>query len=233
VSWFRRDAPPPDLSVTVVAWNREQELAGLIENVAGFAREIVVVDGGSADGTEALCREHPLVRYVQRPWDGHFAKMKNASFAHARGEWILHLDTDERVSPGLAAGLPALCAGRAAFLRLPMLWLVDDEHYLKTEKHYPCHVPRLFRNVEEHRYQEHVGPVHPRFPKAIRRQMKKVREQERHLLHYALAWASRDELRAKAQDYARREPGSEDTNRAYYLWWEQEHEFVALPEDPR
>ena len=36
------------------------------------------------------------------------------------------------------------------------------------------------------------------------------------------------ELLAKARDYAAREPGSEDTNRAYYLWWEGEHEVLPL-----
>ena len=35
-------------------------------------------------------------------------------------------------------------------------------------------------------------------------------------------------LEAKAREYADREPGSEDTNQAYYLWWEGEHEVLPV-----
>lgn len=215
-----------DLSVTVSCWNRARQLEGLLENVLPFAKEVIVVDGGSEDDTAALCRAEPKVRYLERPWDGHFAKQKNATFEPARGEWILHLDVDERVGPKLAAALPRLCRGWTRFWRLPMLWLVDEAHYVKSAKHFPCPVPRLFQNRPEHRYREDEGPVHPRFPKAITRKMKKAKDV--YLLHYCLAWASREELRAKAADYARREPGSEDTNRAYYLWWEGQHEVLPL-----
>lgn len=226
---FRRRPPPPlDLSVTVVAWNRARELEGLFADVEGFAREIVVVDGGSDDDTEGLCRQHSRVRYVARPWDGHFARMKNASFAAAQGEWILHLDADERTGPRLRARLATLCAGRASFYRIPMLWLVETEppRYVKSKKHFPCPVPRLFRNVPAHRYLEDEGPVHPRFPRAVIDGMKKARGV--YLLHYCLAWATREELRRKAADYAALEPGSEDTNQAYYLWWEQPHEVLPV-----
>lgn len=218
-----------DLSVTVVAWNRARELAGLLENVAPFAREVVVVDGGSQDDTQAVCRAHPLVRRIERPWDGHFARMKNASFAAARGEWILHLDTDERVGPRLVERLPALCAARgASFWRLPMLWLLSETppRYVRSPKHDPCFVPRLFRNLPQHRYLEDVGPVHPRFPRPVVDRMRKARGGA--LLHYCLAWSTPDQLLAKAAAYARQEPGSEDTNRAYYLWWEGPHEVRPL-----
>jgi glycosyltransferase involved in cell wall biosynthesis len=229
VSWLRRGpSPAPDLAVTVVAWNRARELEGLFENVEAFAREIVVVDGGSEDDTEGLCRQHSRVTYVQRAWDGHFARQKNASFAATDREWILHLDCDERVGPRLAARLPELCAGRHAFFRVPMLWLVeaDPPRYLRSPKHFPCPVPRLFRNLPQHRYLEDEGPVHPRFPKPVRRRMRKLKDV--YLLHYCLAWTSREELRAKASRYAELEPGSEDTNQSYYLWWEQEHEVCDL-----
>jgi glycosyltransferase involved in cell wall biosynthesis len=218
--------PPLDLSVTVVAWNRARELEGLLTNVEGLAREIVVVDGGSEDDTEGLCRQHSRVRYVHRPWDGHFGRQKNASFAAATGEWILHLDTDERVGPRLAERLPWICAGGAPFYRVPMLWMVDDGHYVRTRKHYPCPVPRLFRNLPEHRYREDVGAVHPRFPDPVRKRWKKVRGV--YLLHYCLAWASREELEEKARRYAETEPGSERTNEAYYLWWKGPHRVLPV-----
>lgn len=230
-AFLRRDPPPLDLSVTVCAWNRAGELRGLIENVAPFAREVVVVDGGSDDETEAMCRADPRVTYVQQAWEGHFGRIKNASFAAASGEWILHLDTDERVSPGLAERLPWLCANRRReFYRLPMRWLVelDPPRYVRSKKHEPCYVPRLFRRSDRVRYLEDEGPVHPRFPKEVRQAMKKVRTPEACIYHYCLAWLSREELVQKASSYAEREPGSEATNAAYYLWWDQPHEIRQL-----
>ncbi|HBP23518.1 MAG TPA: hypothetical protein DEA08_37785 [Planctomycetes bacterium] len=228
--WFRRSPPALDLSVTVAVWNRARELEGLLENVEGFAKEVVVVDGGSDDDTAEVCRNHPLARRIEHPWEGHFARIKNASLAAAQGEWILHLDSDERVSPGLAEQLPWLCARRVPFYRLPMLWLVEEDppRFVKSAKHYPCYVPRLLRNLPQHRYRDDVGPVHPTFPKAVRKQMKKVRDPRACLLHYCLAWLSRSALTEKARDYAAREPGSEETNAAYYLWWQGEHELVDL-----
>ena len=217
----------PDITVTVVAWNRARELEGLLENVEGFAKEIVVVDGGSEDDTEGLCRQHSLVKYVARPWDGHFGRQKNASFEAASHEWILHLDTDERVGPRLRERLPRICGTRGtSFYRIPMLWLVDEQRYVRSKKHFPCPVPRLFRNLPEHRYLEDEGPVHPRFPKEVCRRMRKLKGV--YLLHYCLAWATREELRQKAAEYAGTEPGSEVTNRAYYLWWECEHEVLPV-----
>ncbi len=225
---FRRKPLPLNLSVTVVAWNRARELEGLLSNVEDFAREIVVVDGGSEDDTEGLCRQHSRVKYVVRPWDGHFGRQKNASFEAASSEWILHMDTDERVGPRLAAQLPRICSKRTEFFRVPMLWLVEENplRYVRSKKHFPCPVPRLFRNLPAHRYLEDEGPVHPRFAKALRRSMKKLKGV--YLLHYCLAWASREELLAKAADYARQEPGSEGTNQSYYVWWEDEHQILPV-----
>ncbi len=229
---FRKKGPPPRLSVTVVTQDQAAALTGLLANVESFAHEIVVVDGGSRDETEAVARAHPLVRYVRRPWDGHFGRQKNASFEHATGDWILHLDTDERVGEKLRERLPELMAARHDFYRVPMYWLAQEEPlvYVSTPKHYPCEVPRLFRNEPEFRYEETGHPVHVTFPKAIRRRMKKIKGA--HIFHYVLAWLSREELRAKVARYEAAEPGSGETNAAYYLYWERPHELKACRERP-
>jgi glycosyltransferase involved in cell wall biosynthesis len=227
-------APPrPNITVAVIAQDRARELAGLLKNVERFACEVVVVDGGSKDDTESVARAHPLVRYVHRAWDGHFGRQKNAAIGEARGDWVLHLDTDERVGARLAERLPELCASRwRQAYRIPMYWLVSESplRFVRTKKHYPSWCPRLFRNDERFRYVEDRSPVHVAFPKHVVRSMKKI--QGAHLLHYCLAWLSKDELRAKAERYARDEPGSEHTNRAYYLWWEQPHEVLPCDEPP-
>jgi glycosyltransferase involved in cell wall biosynthesis len=230
--WKKKPPRPQRLSVTVVTQDQADALRGLLANVESFAHEVVVVDGGSRDATEAVARAHPLVKYVRREWDGHFGRQKNASFAAATGDWILHLDTDERVGENLRDRLPELMSARHDFYRVPMYWVASEEPllYVATRKHYPSEVPRFFRNLAEFRYDETGHPVHVTFSKAVRRRMRKIKGA--HLFHYVLCWLSREELRAKVARYAATEPGSEATNRAYYLFWEQPHRLLPCAERP-
>lgn len=226
-----RPALPLDISVAVVAQDCRAELAGLIENVAGFAREIVVVDGGSVDGTLELCREDPRVRLFERRWDGHFGRQKNLAIGACEGQWVLHLDTDERIGPRLRSRLPKLCSGRADFYRVPMYWLVSEQpaRYVDSPKHYPCWVPRLFRNLPEFRYLE-SDPVHVRFPAEVVKRMQKVHGA--HIFHYCFAWLDREALLEKAARYLHDHPGTEDTTRSYYLWWLESHKLRDCEEQP-
>ncbi len=86
------------LSVTVITLNEEKNLRACLESVA-FADEIIVVDSGSEDQTLSIAREFTDKIY-QEPWQG-FARQKNLAQEKARGPWILNVDADERVTPGL------------------------------------------------------------------------------------------------------------------------------------
>lgn len=225
-------AKPLKLSVAVVAQDCADQLRGLIENVRDVAFEIVVVDGGSKDESLDLCREEPLVRLFERPWDGHFGRQKNLALENCEGDWILHLDADERIGPRLRERLPLLCREDGPdFYRLPMYWLVteDPPRYVLSKKHFPCFVPRLMRNLPEFRYQE-KDPVHVTFPRAVKERM--VKSYGAHLFHYCLAWLSRDDLEAKAEKYRRDHPGTEDTTSAYYLYWKHKHQIRDCEERP-
>jgi glycosyltransferase involved in cell wall biosynthesis len=99
------------LSVTIVTFNEETRLRACLQSVA-WADEIVVVDAASEDRTVAIAREF-TDRIVVRPWPG-FAAQKNFALEHARGDWVLALDADERVSPELATEIAALLRGEPA-----------------------------------------------------------------------------------------------------------------------
>lgn len=219
-------AKVPKLSVAVIAQDCLDELRGLVDNVADLAFEIVVVDGGSCDGSQDFCRQHPQVRLIERPWEGHFGRQKNAALEACQGDWILHLDCDERVGPRLKARLPALCGqAEVDFYRLPMYWLTAEQpaRYVFSRKHFPSWVPRLFRNRPEFRYQEQ-DPVHVTFPRAVKERM--VKCYGAHLFHYVFVWRSREQLEAKAARYERDHPGTEQTTDQYYRYWR--HPFWEL-----
>ncbi len=94
----------PRLTLCVLARDEERVLAGCLDSVRGLADEVIVGDTGSSDGTAALARARGA-RVEAVPWTDHFAEARNALLAHARGEWVLVLDADERLS---AADHPAV-----------------------------------------------------------------------------------------------------------------------------
>lgn len=89
----------PTLSIAVIACNEADRIAGLIESCR-FADEILVVDSGSQDGTQSLCRRMG-VRLIEHPWMG-YAAQKQIALDACASQWVLSLDADERVSPELA-----------------------------------------------------------------------------------------------------------------------------------
>ncbi len=95
----RRQRPPERVSCTVVCQDEGGQIGGCLESV-DWCDEIVVVDGGSRDGTVELARRF-TPRVIHHPWPGYRAQ-KQFALEHATGEWVLNLDADERVTPELA-----------------------------------------------------------------------------------------------------------------------------------
>ena len=94
------------LTLCLIAKNEESMLPGCLESVRGVVDEIVLVDTGSTDGTMALARAAGAT-VLERPWDDDFSAPRNLAAAHARGDYILMLDADERLAPGAGQALTA------------------------------------------------------------------------------------------------------------------------------
>ena len=86
------------LSVCIVTYNEEDNIRGCLESVS-WAEEIIVVDSLSNDRTTEICREY-TDRVIQRKWNG-YIDQKSFALKQASGEWVLFIDADERLSPGL------------------------------------------------------------------------------------------------------------------------------------
>ncbi|OGP57324.1 MAG: hypothetical protein A2V65_04025 [Deltaproteobacteria bacterium RBG_13_49_15] len=93
-----------NIGVAVIAKNEADRITRLVKSVS-FAKQIVVVDSGSTDGTQALCNGMG-VKVIHHEWAG-FAAQKQFAMEQVASEWILNLDADEEVSEGLSMELTA------------------------------------------------------------------------------------------------------------------------------
>lgn len=115
----------PKLSVFVTTFNNARTLPSCLASVA-WADEIVLLDSYSDDETLAIAREHGC-RVFQHRFLGYGAQ-KQLAMEHTHHDWVLLLDADEALSPGLAAEIrEVLAAGpRADGYELPrreqMFW---------------------------------------------------------------------------------------------------------------
>ena len=89
------------LAVLVPVKNEAANLRECLASVA-FADEIVVVDSASTDGTQEIAVAAEA-RVVQFEWNGKFPRKKNWALGNIpwRHDWVLIIDADERVTPGL------------------------------------------------------------------------------------------------------------------------------------
>jgi glycosyltransferase involved in cell wall biosynthesis len=99
------------LSVAIISFNEEANIARCIEAVKALASEIVVVDSFSSDNTVAIA-ESLGAKVYSEPWKG-FVAQKNSALEKCNCDWTLFLDCDEEVSAGLAASLVATLAAPA------------------------------------------------------------------------------------------------------------------------
>lgn len=95
------DKPPPrqTISVVIPTFNVEDRIARCLDALT-WADEVICVDMYSTDRTEEICRRYPNVVFLQNK-DYIFANV-NFGMDHAKGDWIMRLDSDEVVSEELA-----------------------------------------------------------------------------------------------------------------------------------
>jgi (heptosyl)LPS beta-1,4-glucosyltransferase len=101
------------LSAVLAVRDEEEMLDGALRSLAFCDDIVVVIDERTTDRTEEIARRH-TDRVFVRPFSD-FAAARNAGIAEASGEWILHVDADERITPRLAREIQeALASGTTA-----------------------------------------------------------------------------------------------------------------------
>jgi len=114
----------PPLTAIVPTFNEEATLRDCLESVR-FAEEILVVDSFSTDATVRIARDFGA-RVLQHEYV-YSARQKNWAIPQATHEWVLLVDSDERVTTGLREEIQALLASGP---RHDGYWILRANHFL-------------------------------------------------------------------------------------------------------
>ncbi|MBU1203298.1 glycosyltransferase family 2 protein [Patescibacteria group bacterium] len=92
------------ISVCNIVKNEEKQIGGFLSSLVNFADEIIIVDTGSTDNTlkiiNSFMASHGNIKLYEYKLPGvfHYGKAKNYSISKATKDYIIILDTDERLS---------------------------------------------------------------------------------------------------------------------------------------
>lgn len=86
----------PEISAVIITHNEERNIGRCLDSLKGLADEIVVVDSGSTDNTEQICKGAGA-RFFFHAWAG-YIEQKNYANSLARHNFILSIDADEALS---------------------------------------------------------------------------------------------------------------------------------------
>ncbi len=93
------------LSVVVITKNEEARIKTCLESVK-WADELIVLDNGSSDKTPHIARQFTDQVFIFGDLD--FSSLRNKGMEKAKGEWVLFVDSDERVTNSLAEEIKIL-----------------------------------------------------------------------------------------------------------------------------
>ena len=90
----------PKLSVIVPVYNTEKQLRNCLNSLKDLKdAEIIVINDGSTDNSEQVIKEYST-KYYSKPNTG-IADTRNFGIAHATGDYILFVDSDDYIEEDL------------------------------------------------------------------------------------------------------------------------------------
>src|SRR5947207_11513334 len=99
------------LTFIVLTKNEEKNLEPCLESVRGWVDQIFVIDSGSTDSTLEIAERYGA-KIVAHKFESHSKQWKWAlQNLHIKTDWVLGLDADQRITPGLRQELMDFFSG--------------------------------------------------------------------------------------------------------------------------
>lgn len=142
----------PKISALILAKNEEEMIGDCLKQL-DFADEIIILDQSSQDKTTAIAKKFTDKIYQTTSDD--FAQNRNCLASYAKGNWLLYIDADERLTEPLITEIRELIFDKSKSKsatennQFSAFYIPRQNHILgKWQKHggwWPDYVPRLIR----------------------------------------------------------------------------------------
>lgn len=168
------------LSVFIITKNEQAILDECLTRVSSIADEIIVLDSGSTDQTQAIAESHGAV-FQFREFDG-FGQQKFAAESLCKNDWVLNIDADEFLTEEVKEEI-------LSFLKSDLPHRFDGAR-IKTVGIYPHHKnPRPFADFHNYiRLYNHKVlhyPLHATQDAVLPQDRERICEFKNIILHYS------------------------------------------------
>ncbi|MBV9852071.1 MAG: glycosyltransferase [Armatimonadetes bacterium] len=185
----------PTISLCMIVRDEERVLGDCLRSVCPWVDEVVVVDTGSTDRTPEIARAHGA-RVESFAWCDDFSAARNASLAHATGDWIFWMDADDTLPEDcgrrlhdLALRAPERTAGLIVQVQIPP---GPGEAGCTVVDHV-----KLFRNGLGLRFE---GRIHEQILEPIYRAGSQVERTDLYVVHSGYDHSPEGQRRKRARD---------------------------------
>ena len=115
------------ITTVIITKNEDENIAACIQSARLVSDEVIVVDCFSIDNTVTLAKNEGA-KIIEVKWQC-YGHSRNIGAAAAKHDWILSLDADERISPGLATTLSQMSLKDTA-----CIYKIKRENFFQTQK---------------------------------------------------------------------------------------------------
>jgi (heptosyl)LPS beta-1,4-glucosyltransferase len=144
------------LSVVMIAKNAADLLPDCLASVA-WADEIILLDSGSDDDTVSVAQSAGVKVFINTDWQGYGTQRQRAQ-QFATGDYVLMIDTDERVTPELRQAIQSVLAAPQP----DTVYSIARRNYFlgRFMRHSGWYPDRVVRLYPRERYQYNANLVH-------------------------------------------------------------------------
>lgn len=124
-----------DFTIITPSRNYGRYLGECLQSCAeqtGVTLEHIIYDACSTDHSAEIAATFPHATWIQEPDEG-MSQAINKGFARAKGEWVMWLNADDRLKPGILAEiLPRLKSSRADVVYGNWNFIDEDGHFIRS-----------------------------------------------------------------------------------------------------